>query len=248
MLFPLRNSLGPLGAATAVAAAPSPPMTNLICWLKADAGVYSDAGTTPCADGDTVRQWSDQSGNGNHAVQATAGNRPTFKVSIVNGLPVVRCIHSRPDTIVVPADFSTPPWTMGVVATISGSSKQRVIAAVNNNWAFSWLGGGRQWAFYNGNAPNIVGGPFAADTVWRCYTGEGRTSDGSGYLWENGIETNMGPFATSGPNAISIGGQVSGGETSDCDVAELLFYNAQLSDATRGLLEAYLSTRYSLGF
>ncbi len=56
---------------------------NAVCgpvlWLKADAEVYTDAGITQATDGQSVQQWNDQSGNGNHVSQATAINKPTFK-------------------------------------------------------------------------------------------------------------------------------------------------------------------------
>lgn len=65
-------------------------VAGLAVWLKADAGVFNDAGSTPAADTDTVQQWNDQSGNGNHATQATSGKRPTYRTGIKNSLPVIR--------------------------------------------------------------------------------------------------------------------------------------------------------------
>jgi hypothetical protein len=41
------------------------------------------------ADAGTVAAWTDQSGNGNTASQATEGNKPTYVVSGINGRPVV---------------------------------------------------------------------------------------------------------------------------------------------------------------
>ena len=60
----------------------SPPPT---VWLKGNVGI--NAGTP--ADGDAVYQWQDQSGNGNHFVQATAIRQPEYKASLINGLPGV---------------------------------------------------------------------------------------------------------------------------------------------------------------
>ncbi len=47
-------------------------------WVKDDAGVYSDAGITPASDGDAVQQWNDQTGNLNHIIQLTSGNRMKY--------------------------------------------------------------------------------------------------------------------------------------------------------------------------
>jgi hypothetical protein len=74
------------------AAAPFAPsdVSGLQFWLKADAGVYSDAGVTPAANGATVQQWNDQSGNGWNLTQATAGNRPTYRSSAFGGTGLVQ--------------------------------------------------------------------------------------------------------------------------------------------------------------
>ncbi len=59
-------------------------------WLKADANVYNDAGTTLATNGDLVEQWNDQSGNSINASQATSGNQPTYATGIVNGMPALQ--------------------------------------------------------------------------------------------------------------------------------------------------------------
>lgn len=69
---------------------PAPPNpaaifgANLVAWYSADLGVFSDAGTTPATNGQTVQQWNDQSGNGYHLTQATAGLRPSLNTSGYN--------------------------------------------------------------------------------------------------------------------------------------------------------------------
>ena len=40
-------------------------------WLRGDAQVFSDLGTTAAADGADVRQWNDQGGNANNAIEGT---------------------------------------------------------------------------------------------------------------------------------------------------------------------------------
>ncbi|RMG96173.1 MAG: hypothetical protein D6706_10620, partial [Chloroflexi bacterium] len=65
---------------------------GLQLWLRADAGVWQDSvgGTPAVNDGDVVGAWEDQSGNGNHATQATTTNKPIYWTNVVNGKPVVR--------------------------------------------------------------------------------------------------------------------------------------------------------------
>ncbi len=54
---------------------------NLALWLRADLGITIGTG---------VSAWADQSGTGNHVVQATGANQPAFVASGLNGKPVVR--------------------------------------------------------------------------------------------------------------------------------------------------------------
>ncbi|MCW5910841.1 MAG: T9SS type A sorting domain-containing protein [Cyclobacteriaceae bacterium] len=65
----LVGNAGPAGVGNA---------TNNKLWLMAGRGAFSDLGVTAAVNTGTVRQWNDQSGNGNHALQNTAGNRPIF--------------------------------------------------------------------------------------------------------------------------------------------------------------------------
>lgn len=58
-------------------------------WLRADRGTFTDAGTTPATNLSAVRQWNDQSGNGNNALQNTLANRPIFRTGQDNGLPAL---------------------------------------------------------------------------------------------------------------------------------------------------------------
>lgn len=55
---------------------------GLLVWLNATALNLND--------GDAISSFTDQSGHGNHFVQATPAERPIFKVNIVGGEPVAR--------------------------------------------------------------------------------------------------------------------------------------------------------------
>lgn len=70
--FSLTSNPGPAGA---------------LVWLKADAGVYSDAGITPATNGQAIQQWNDQSGNGYNVSQITAANKPSFVAIASDGKP-----------------------------------------------------------------------------------------------------------------------------------------------------------------
>ncbi len=66
-------------------------LANLAIWLKADAGVYSDAGATLASDTDTIQEWHDQSDNGYVFSQTTESKKPVWNAVARNGLPAVDC-------------------------------------------------------------------------------------------------------------------------------------------------------------
>ncbi|MBL7981256.1 MAG: T9SS type A sorting domain-containing protein [Flavobacteriales bacterium] len=74
--------------------------TNNILWFTADVGVVA-----PTAG---VQQWSDRSGNSNHAIQAVADHQPVLAPNAINGYPAVLFDNDQtfPDLLTVP-DNST---------------------------------------------------------------------------------------------------------------------------------------------
>jgi len=58
-------------------------ITGLRFWVSADAGVTTDGA-------DLVSAWDDQSGQANHALQATGTNQPKWYDNILNGKPIIR--------------------------------------------------------------------------------------------------------------------------------------------------------------
>ena len=61
----------------------SPPlMANLLVWLPAGSGQFTDSGVTHVsADGDLIQEWADASGNGFHAIQTDASFKPIYRTT-----------------------------------------------------------------------------------------------------------------------------------------------------------------------
>ena len=76
-----------------VQTAPGGVTPGLTTWFRADAGVYSDAGTTAITTTgtDNVQAWHEQTGNaafsGNQPQQTSTGNKPSYQTDVVNFNP-----------------------------------------------------------------------------------------------------------------------------------------------------------------
>lgn len=86
LLFPLFTN-AQIGVPAGVIYTGSTPFVPTdIAGLK----LWIDANTLALSDNDPVATWTDLSGNGNDADQATSGNRPLYKTNIQNGKPIIR--------------------------------------------------------------------------------------------------------------------------------------------------------------
>lgn len=58
--------------------------------ISSGLGMWLDASTLSLNNNDPVSSWTDQSGNGFHATQASAGFQPKYLSNVVNGMPAVQ--------------------------------------------------------------------------------------------------------------------------------------------------------------
>lgn len=251
---------------TAPAQAPGNVSAGLRWWLKANAGVYSDAGTTPVANGGTVREWDDQSNVDNDASQASSGNRPTYRTNRINGYPTLEFTGNH---------FLTAGSAMGVAgnesfymfvvlkqnsyllgATDDGFGSfilDRGPAESNNLMSLKMVTGNR-YAYQKrsdngGNLEGLVStapaptGVFELVNYYRVY--------GSAFgLYLNGrldatLTTN--PNDNIGSPPMQIGRHaVNANQGMNGEVGEIILYDASLTTANRQRIESYLALKYGI--
>lgn len=73
-VFIIKGQTGPAGVGSS---------SNNPLWLKADAGTSTTADNTP------LSSWNDQSGNGINVSQISATQQPLFRTSVMNGFPAI---------------------------------------------------------------------------------------------------------------------------------------------------------------
>lgn len=219
-------------------------IANLVLWLKADGTKWQDSArtTSATADGDPVGAWDDESGNSSHVLQGTSGYRPTLKTGLINSLPAIRfdgyddimsaSISTGTDVSV----FSVFEWKRGAYSTID------TIAGADGSWLFyptnSFISGSDTAASleevgFGGVDPWVNGVSDSPPGNWPT----------SGYACFAGVIGSL-PGGTN----IQLGRYAGTSYFGQNDIAELIVYDAGLSDANRILVQDYLSNKYDLGF
>jgi len=242
-LLPENNESTLLGSpytGTAVTGIVNPKqIDNLSLWL--DAADHS----TIIEVGGAVSQWSDKSGNGSHAVQATGSRQPTTKSVTQNGLNVIDFDRSTTDNLVAPAlttgaettifvvfkETNVYPYTGGVDTLIQH------VTASSGNYHVACANG-----FIDNTKPflNIEGG--GAGQVGRINGVV--TNDISPSTWSLASSTTNAKPAHSGIVVIgAFTGNIFGHQG---QIAEVIYYNKLLSDLEISVIDNYLLRKWGL--
>jgi len=228
-------------------------LSGLKLWLKADTGVYQDsAGTTPVAsNNDPVGKWTDQSGQGNHFTQATAGSRPTYKTNVQNSLPGI-------------AGDAAADYLSGT-APITGSGNRTLIIVYKAGHADSThydldLGynsaAGGDWSLSSKLGVHVTSGSREWNAAKSTANYEIVTirQEGSNtnilQAWVDGVSksataTTAQAISTANTGATIFTRNPAGGYSSST-ICEILLYDSALSTTDREQVEAYLGTRYNI--
>jgi hypothetical protein len=208
---------------------------------------------------DTVQQWNDQSGNGNNASQATAGNRPTFKGAATGllfsaaGSNAMTCSPG-----VFNPSFGGEGTTASIMAYLQTSQASGDILG---NWDVGNSGG---WVLVLDTGGKIVAAIFSTTGA------AGREVETTGGGWADGNYhtigfTNAGTLAASeltiyadgnsqttttlldtapgglGDRGVVLGGRYNIGNYITANVKHYVCYNGKLTAAQMSQLHTYFT-------
>lgn len=205
----------------------------------------NDTSTPVTADGQKIGYVADKSGNGTNVTQATDGNRPTYKASILNSLSVARFVSASNQTLVSATitDIAQPittyvvcnfPIGSGSYAAVSGktSGKQCIIY---------WLGGATQKiTAYSGTNLSHTDAYTTAYKVF-CATFNGANS----FIRIHGSQFN-GNAGTQGLDGFLVGNSTAGTAPMGNDITEILVYAGAHDAAQLANVETYLKDKWGL--
>jgi hypothetical protein len=231
---PTRWGPSPVATATYFDTGTPAPLraTGLKLWVKADAGITVAGGS--------VSAWADQSGNGNHLVQADSANQPLLVVGEVNGLPVLR-FDGAGDWL----SFTTRLTTIRTVFWVIRRSPNMtpgyrfLLGDVSTSPAATW-------DFHSDGTTKLWSGSYTSAAIR-----DGQTRVDGATI--NGLAANR-------PADLSVISLVTTGNVSAStfsrdrtydrswwgDLAELVIYDRALSPAEVAAVEEYLAGRYAI--
>lgn len=203
-------------------------LTGLIGWYDASqiAGVTS---------GTSLSAWTDLSGQGNHAKQASAQSQPKFFTNGQNGNSIVSWITG---SLLTSAVAPPQPYTFAATVNPTAISGQVTVAS---------------------DAVSIA--PLVAQTNYRCVGGGsilvGSTAtlnawvtaiaivNGSATTFSISNATTAGNVGTTALGSLNIGARSPGNEYWIGAMGELILYNRIITEAERVTLNSYLQTKWA---
>lgn len=234
-------------AASGVAPIQPDAIAGLQLWLKADA-------ITGLINADPVTTWLDSSSAANDVTQATAAKKPTYRTSVINGLPIVRFdgvddVLGRLSAVITGAEWSyftvTQSTTMATTAFKVGDNAVDDLGS-NNGFRYSPDGTNRI-AFMEGIGGSSDG---ATTTNWEIISVT-RTATGPLLeMWVNGGSvtlSNSAPGYVLATTRTLVGGQTTlPSQPWIGDIAEIIIYDSRLSAGNRDGVEVYLGNKYGI--
>lgn len=249
-IFGLNHSMAQLGPGGVGNANGENGQPRLTLWL--------DASTLSLSNGADVSNWTDLSGNANHATQATTVNMPIFSTNIIGGNPVVRFQPTAPNRTQTWLNYSGmnlvgSPYSIFAVAARRSLGFKLVLGGTstngNQNLHWGWRDNTQFTQAQYGNDISRTLDVSTANTFSIFSTVRNNTTSPWGRaIFQNsnllGATENNITLLTDNPGA-AIGRFTT--NYYDIDVAEIIQYSSALNAAQRIIIENYLAQKYSVG-
>lgn len=197
-----------------------PTIPGLVLWLRASA--------LTLADGSQIATFTDLSGLGNNATQATAARRPILRYDALAGLAGAR-FDQVDDVMTTPLAIAAPPLTTYVLYTSEGDrTLRRMVTGSNTGWVI-----GPYLGVYGFSATAFLAGPAITEDrpVVQSFIQTSATLS-EGFI--NGVS--VGTLVSAGqvaPGTVSIGNL---GEPAGSTLFDLIMANEAHDAATHAAI------------
>lgn len=252
--FSLYAQSGPAGVGTSA---------NNVLWLKADAG------TSTTTDGANISFWNDQSGNGINASQSVSSQKPNYKATLMNGMPAVEFDNtttagnndflSAPDNTILDNTSGYTFFTVTRMKNLDGNARCVVSkrTSIDVDEAFMLFYYTSNYFHLDidglGNRFSTTPTAYAVNTNYIMdvvYDGSLVASDRS-KIYEGetlrAMSTETSATVPDKPSPLMIGSTHTGDNRPFGGfISEIIIYRTALNDASRVIVNNYLSAKYNI--
>ncbi|MBN8575844.1 MAG: T9SS type A sorting domain-containing protein [Cytophagales bacterium] len=235
--------------------------SELSLWLLAGAG------TSSTVNGTAISSWNDQSGNVNHATQATLAQRPLYQTSVLNGQPTLlfdNAAGPNNDEMLIAdndnLDNTNGLTIYGVTRPLNLNGDARTIiskrTSVGTEQAYSvfYFTGNNLYTDLDGNGNRFATPATFANnnnyihTVW--YNGQLAAGQRARAYTNGTLEITTTESSATIPNyasPVTIGSiNLTDGRPFGGHIAEVVVYRRTLNEAQRIIVDNYLSAKYNI--
>lgn len=225
------------------------------CWLwvraSNDSGTnvscYTDAGTTLANNGETIRQWNDESGNSRHLVQTASGERGTWNNNVVNSKAAITMVAASQQHWDVPSLAALTAGECFCVLIFDAdppAAQRTVIGDGGTSGVSTFLDtDGIIYDGWGSTARKTTANPTPSLTSWRLYNVSSESSN-----WTNRLDGTQ--LFNTGTNTVGFTSTPRLGRSLnvyfDGKFAEYIIYDHVLTSGDRTIVNDYIETKYGL--
>jgi hypothetical protein len=221
-------------------------ISGLKGWYEADSGLFQASnGTTAAGNGDVVGYWTDQSGQGNHLIQATTSLKPTCRTLLGPGgtRPAVE-FDGIDDYLQKTFTLAQPATVFLVLQQISWTVPDHIL----DGGSFATMS-----LLQFGTTPRLQTyagtlGPVTPDLALSSYGIVTALFSGAASMIRVNAGTKVVASAgTASPGGVTLGARQSAADPSNIRVSALLVYSRDLSASGEDTaVLAYLNSKWAV--
>lgn len=210
-------------------------ITNLKLWLSVDSGLYQSG---------TPNQWTDLSGNGNHAIQNTAAQKPTLTAPIasLNNKSALNFDGTNDNLRIANFTLAQPATVICLWNTTANNASQHVLdGTTSGNRMILRYVSSTVSMFSGGNIAYPLAAPFPFRVSGLMFNGA------SSSIYENAVLKTAGDAGSNTLTGLSIGGRwdLTANFYFRGQMAELIIYDRLLTPQEYMDVLAYLQQKYT---
>lgn len=199
--------------------------------------IWTDASTLGLANNATLSTWTNGGSGG------TVNCTGTFLTNQLNGLSIVR--FSTTQTWAIASQPTLSVYSLFFVTRQRGGTNRRVLQSPTSNQLFGYWNGQKRVIYIDANPSQLS--TAASDSAWDLFSHTRTVNSAYTFNYNGSNQYSAASSTATTFQGLTINtGSVAGGETSDCDVAEILLYNTLLTTAQVQQIEGYLAWKWGL--